>query len=283
MKAKLAGLLLLLIFTQNGFSCDEHGTTSFMPENDMQISVGEKFKSDMTKKEFMSIIEKVEKVYSPVIKKEYRKTLKVNKLWSNNTVNASAQRRFNTWIVNMYGGLARHPDVTEDGFALVVCHELGHHLGGAPRYSGNWASNEGQADYFGATKCFKRVFEKDDNEAIIAAMDIDEEATTKCQEAYSDRAENALCIRTAMAGISLAKLLGRGSNVSLATPDTSVVTRTNDRHPAGQCRLDTYFQGGLCIKSWQDEVDGTNPNKGVCTRAEDFQLGLRPLCWYKPL
>jgi len=282
MKAKLAALLLLIIFTQTSFGCDEFGQTGFMPENDMKISVNDKFKSDMTEKEFNAIIDKIEKVYKPVVKKEHRRRLKVKRLWSNNTVNASANRIFFTWIVNMYGGLARHPAVTNDGFAMVVCHELGHHLGGAPRYSGRWASNEGQADYFGATKCFKRVYEKDDNERIIAAMEVDEVAETKCQEAYSDRKEIALCIRTAMAGKSLAKLLGRGSNVDLGSPDPNVVTQTNNKHPAGQCRLDTYFQGGLCTKSWRDEVDGRNPNKGVCTRAEGFELGLRPLCWYKP-
>ena len=34
----------------------------------------------------------------------------------------------------MYGGLARRAEVTEDGFAMVLCHELGHHVSlyGAP-------------------------------------------------------------------------------------------------------------------------------------------------------
>jgi hypothetical protein len=36
----------------------------------------------------------------------------------------------------MFGGLARHELVTDDGFMMVVCHETGHHLGGAPRYNG---------------------------------------------------------------------------------------------------------------------------------------------------
>jgi Zn-dependent protease with chaperone function len=53
----------------------------------------------------------------------------------------------------MFGGLARDPLVTKDGFSAVICHEIGHHIAGAPRKGFSWASNEGQADYFATTKC----------------------------------------------------------------------------------------------------------------------------------
>ena len=33
----------------------------------------------------------------------------------------------------MFGGLAGHETITTDAFALVACHELGHHIGGAQR------------------------------------------------------------------------------------------------------------------------------------------------------
>ena len=257
-----------------------HGNTGFMPENDMQIAVGDKSANDMTEAKFNAIIDKVEKVYKKVVK-DKKAILKIKRKWKNNTVNASAQQMWKYWIVNMYGGLARHPDVSADGFAMVVCHELGHHLGGAPKYSG-WASNEGQADYFGSMKCFRRVYENDDNVAIISKMEVDQEATDKCNTSFTNEAEVALCIRASMAGKSLAKLLGRGRAVNFKTPDTSVVDQTNNKHPAGQCRLDTYFQGALCTKEWSREVDPKDPTKGVCNRSENYKLGVRPLCWYKP-
>jgi len=34
-------------------------------------------------------------------------------------------------FIHMFGGLARHPLMTEDAFLLVACHEFGHHYGGA--------------------------------------------------------------------------------------------------------------------------------------------------------
>ena len=48
-----------------------------------------------------------------------------------------------------------------------------------------------------------------------------------------------------------------------------------------QCRLDTYFQGSLCDKDVNDEVDNSDA-EGVCTLAQGYTFGTRPLCWYKP-
>jgi len=73
--------------------------------------------------------------------------LVIDKHWEDGTVNAYASENGNNDVISMFGGLARHPAITPDAFYLVACHEIGHHLGGAPK-KGNtqWASNEGQAD-----------------------------------------------------------------------------------------------------------------------------------------
>jgi hypothetical protein len=167
---------------------------------------------------------------------------------------------------------------------LVVCHELGHHIGGAPK-SSEWAANEGQADYFGSMKCMRRILESDNNRSIISSIKVDEEAQTKCQNIYHNDNEIALCERIAMAGKSLALVLadlGGSSKVEFNTPDKSIVTRTDNNHPAAQCRLDTYFNGILCDKSWDQDVDNSNASTGVCTKRDGYSNGVRPLCWYKP-
>lgn len=278
--------LLALAASLNVFACDEHGITGFAPENNLQISVGDKAANNMTEERFLAIIDKVETYYSPIVK-EMGGTLKINKFWTNSTVNASAQRFGKTWAVNMYGGLARHNLATEDGFMLVICHELGHHMGGAPRYDRNtdWASNEGQADYWGNLKCMRRVLENDDNISIVASMEVDALATQKCKEIYSTDADVALCQRIAMAGKSLGGLLGSlsgNSDVNFDTPDMSIVSRINDNHPKGQCRLDTYFQGALCDKSAYDDVSRVDAKVGTCIQRDGYTNGVRPLCWYKP-
>lgn len=276
--------LALSILATPAFACDEHGKSGFLPENDMYIGVNDKNVNNMTEELFNAIIDRADEHYAPIVKSKGG-TLKFNRKWDNGTVNASASQWFGTWNVNMYGGLARHEKVTADGFALVVCHELGHHLGGAPKKGTSWASNEGQSDYWGNLKCFRRIFESDDNAAIVAQMEVPETVTKRCNENFSLDADIALCVRASMAGKSLAELLGtlRGTpNVDFDTPDTNVVSTTNDAHPAAQCRMDTYFQGALCDRRISDEVSTDDALAGTCNRIDGYENGNRPLCWYKP-
>ncbi len=131
----------------------------------------------------------------------------------------------------------------------------------------------------------RRVLENDDNQAIVSKMNVDAEATTRCEATYKSASEVALCQRVAMAGKSLAQLLGDlggNSNVNFNTPDLSRVTTTNHNHPDAQCRLDTYFHGTLCDKAISDDVDDRDALKGVCLKKDGYEAGTRPLCWYKP-
>lgn len=283
-----AGLATLLTFSQ-AFACDEHGKSGFAPENTMQIFAGDKAANNMTEELFLATIKKVSDVYAPIVAKQ-GSTLKMNNRWDDPTVNASAQQSGKTWIVNMYGGLARHEYTTTDGFMMVVCHELGHHLGGAPRKSSmwggtSWASNEGQADYWAALKCMKRVLESEDNVAYVSNIEVEPTATERCQAMHTTANEIALCQRLAMAGKSLALVLGslaNNTNLDFLTPDTKVVGRTNDNHPAAQCRLDTYFSGSLCNKDFNEDVSPVDPIRGNCIKRDGYSMGVRPLCWYKP-
>lgn len=283
----ISASLLLSSFSANACIVTKEHKGGFLPENNLNIAVGDKNANDMTEEKFNQIIDKVEKVFKPIVAKKGG-ILRVARKWDDGTVNASAQQFFKVWQVNMYGGLARHNLTTDDGFALVVCHELGHHLGGAPKVGNSsmkWASNEGQSDYYGNMKCFRRVFAEDDNVKIMEGREVDSVAKEKCDEVYKEQKEAALCYRAAMAGKSLAQLLaslgGRGT-VNFATPDSSVVSRTNDAHPQAQCRLDTYFQGALCDRPVSDDVSNSDANKGVCNQDSGDSVGLRPLCWYKP-
>ncbi len=268
-------------------ACDADGITGFMPENNMYIGVGDKNANAITEQAFNAVIDRVEKVYGPMARAQGG-TLKINRLWSDGTVNASATRFLSSWQVNMYGGLARHAVVTEDAFALVLCHEIGHHMGGAPKVPGflrGWASNEGQSDYFSTTKCFRLAYSQADNAAVIANMKVPASVEEKCEGVWPNESEKALCVRMAMGGLSLAKLLGElgnTPNVDFDTPDTSSVTKTFDGHPKAQCRLDTYLQGSLCDRPMNEAPSNRDAATGYCTLARGTSVGTRPLCWYKP-
>jgi hypothetical protein len=264
-----------------------------IPENNLYISSNLKSAGSVSEKDFNDAIDELEAIYMPIFKDEYKSKLVVERKWDDGTVNAYAFRRGSDWYVAMFGGLARHPETTKDGFSAVICHEIGHHIGGAPRkgsWMSAWASNEGQSDYFATNKCLKKLFQVQEELTlkIYHEEKLDEDQKTAelmCQSIHSSELEAAICYRGAMAGKSLARLLGslRGNaDVSFSTPDPSVVSKTDHNHPQAQCRMDTYFQGALCDKDKDLKPSATDAAVGYCMRSESYQVGVRPLCWYKP-
>lgn len=260
-----------------------------VPENDLYIPEGAKFAGGITEEEFNNVIEKVGSVYIPIVA-SMGGSLQIARKWTDGTVNANASRAGSLWKVNMYGGLARHQTITSDGFALVLCHEIGHHLGGSPKVAGflgfnRWASNEGQADYFSTLKCLRQAFLHDNNEEVVAKLNAPEYLIAACNKSWSNKTDSDICIRSGMAGASVAALfaaLGSKPDAQFHTPDAAVVAKTNDAHPAHQCRLDTYFQGALCEKLVGEEVSQKEEVKGTCHGSTGHTVGLRPRCWFKP-
>jgi hypothetical protein len=291
--AKMFAMLIAVSVATNGYTCTEDGTEGIAPENDMFIPANIKgLKTGITEEKFHEVIDKVSAVYAPIIS-SMGATLNVVRNWEDGTVNAYASRSGNTWNVAMFGGLARHATITEDGFALVVCHEIGHHIGGAPKKGGGWwggiawASNEGQSDYFATLKCLRKVFISDDNAAVISSMNIPDTLRASCSTAYASAEDQNICIRGGMAGMSVSKLFQALRNATVEpkfdTPDPRVVTATDHNHPAYQCRLDTYFQGALCEVSENDDVSDTDEKAGTCNLTTGHTSGIRPLCWLKPV
>lgn len=278
--------LATLVLTTPIFACTPDAKEGFLPENNLKIFVNSKMAAGITEAQFNAVIDKIEPLYAPIISSNGGE-LKVVRNWKDATVNAYAEQKGTEWSVQMFGGLARHKTITEDGFALVVCHELGHHLAGAPQYKDEtWASNEGQSDYFATSKCLRRAWMSDDNAAVISTLEVPVSLTEACTKQWADANDRAICVRGGMAGASVANLfaaLGWSKVPKFETPDTRVVAKTNDAHPATQCRLDTYFQGALCEKTFTDDFAKDSEVTGACHATTGQTTGLRPLCWFKPL
>ncbi len=259
------------------------------PKNDLRIPVGDKNSNGMTQQEYNRVLDRIEKIYAPIVQGHGAKFL-IKRLWSDDTVNAFASREADHWFIHMHGGIARHQFNSVDGFALVSCHEVGHHLGGAPKAGGDssvtWVTNEGQSDYFGTTKCFRRYAQEDNNVELVKKMKVPEVVTKSCQKIFNLEEDVAICQRGAMAGYDLARVLGDISwpkrSVSFDSPSRRRVWWTSDLHPKAQCRLDTYFQGALCEKSYGLDFDIDDPVVAACTRDEGYDFGPRPRCWYRP-
>jgi hypothetical protein len=301
-KLKSTAMVLGLSVAGLALACSQDGTGGFVPENDMYISVDQKSANGgLNEQQFNNAIERVEKVYESIVSSQGGK-LSIDRNWSDGTVNAYASQSGKTWKVAMFGGLARHETITEDGMSLVVCHEIGHHIGGAPKKGGSpstgggwwggstgglssWASNEGQSDYFAVLKCLRKTFLNDDNAAIVATLNPPKSLVDACAKTYKNADESALCVRTGMAGKSVSDLfsvLSKLPATDFTTPDAKVVARTDDNHPKAQCRLDTYFQGSICDVNMNEDVSNTDEVKGTCHSSLGNSTGVRPLCWFKP-
>lgn len=296
---KTLGALLLVSMTAKA---------DFLPRNGYLIPVGQGQNNEMNEQVFNNVLDRIQRVYAPLFQQK-NLTLNIRRRWSDPTVNAYAEQSGRNAYITMFGGLARHRAITPDAFALVACHEIGHHIGGTPKVEA-WATNEGQSDYFGTLKCLRRYFVEGQQNSFANNLTFvnmlfqgrshspqnfvqyrqnfmaSDYAVQACKTAFKDVPNQVICVRSAAAGMSLALLFQdlekRQTPPRYETPDRNRVPHTDHDHPASQCRLDTYFQGALCAVSVLEDIDNSNPHRGTCTEARGFKLGLRPLCWYNP-
>ncbi len=277
------------------FACSLDGKEGFLPRNNRYVPMRQEILDHngapqgggITQAEFNGVIDSVLKVYTPIVS-AMGGNLVVKRNWTDGTVNAYADRSDGNWNLNMFGGLARSKEVTIDAFLAVMCHELGHQIGGAPKFTtmgSAWAGVEGQADYWATLKCMRRVLQNQPNLRALAPLGAPDSVRIACQASFKVTNDAAICIRTAMAGLSLAELLaslGGDGIPDFSTPDKAIVTTTFEAHPASQCRLDTYYAGSLCPVSFSADVSQTDPLLNTCSEERGDKIGVRSRCWYAP-
>ncbi len=279
-------LLLTLSVISNPISASEE--FGCLPDSDLKYETSG-FKGLDNREKTDDIIRDFKRIFAPYVKDKLGKELKIMNDWENPKVNAHATKDDNgNPLIKLNGGMVRHPDMKTEGIYFILCHELGHFFGGAPRqYRGrsekrSWSSAEGQADYFAATKCLPKVF---DQLALTGAHDnlvADPSDQKEVDKICSDR----ICSKILLAGLSATKVFSTlkpwWKIPSFKTPNKSRVGLTELSHPDPQCRLDTIVSGSFCNKRDVD-FHPTNPNIGACIKQESQRRleGSRPNCWYK--
>lgn len=218
------------------------------------------FDGGLSEYDFNKIIQMAANVMNSEVKKILNKKLIIEGRWADGTIDAFATRDDdNNAVVVMNGGLARHPDMTKEGLLLLICHEIGHHLGGAPKIlRGNsglrsWSSAEGQADYYATSKCLP-IFYKSD-------LDM----------------KNSIALASLSVSKVFASLVDGTPEPKLTDNDTTKVASTIYNHPRPQCRLDTYLAGVNCEIGADVPFDSVNPQVGACVKDK----GSRPTCWFQ--
>lgn len=171
----------------------------------------------------------------------------------------------------------------------VLCHELGHVLGGAPYIEVNLddsseMSTEGQADYFAASKCLKRIFANQiENEKYVTSQI----SSSQLKRIKKWDCLSAQCQRIAHVSYQVFKILSPKQFVSLrriVLPEVEL-TRLEMYHPSSQCRLETMIRGALCPIPAHIPFAPYNQAKGSCHRdqiEESHIHGARPRCWFNP-
>jgi hypothetical protein len=133
----------------------------------------------------------------------------------NPRVNAEIVKDEKNIIVSVWGGMLSHQLMSPDTFLLLLCHEIGHLLGGPPLKSKTgWSSTEGQADYYSGLKC-ARDYGLDEAQFMKAALSL----------------------------TSIYAEVTRSPVPQLNRCDETRVSRINYGYPIAQCRLDTILAG----------------------------------------
>ncbi len=159
-----------------------------------------------------------------------------------------------THYIFMFGGYARMPGMSAEGVAMTLCHELGHGIGGAPfkdKPEGEpLVSVEGQADYFAARFCIKRILPHISSRTPIRP--VDSWVENQCARTFPDPDRRRLCLRVFQV-LEVERMYfktqpGIEEETNYETPDASETdsVELNPYHyPSPQCRLDTMVAGAL--------------------------------------
>lgn len=231
------------------------------PENLARIPVGVKGAGGLEMNKTQALVDQFNSLYADDIKSRGG-NLVINFQWENPKVNADAKRIGADYVINLYGGMVRYPEMNEDTISLILCHEIGHLIGGNPTTSRNGQySTEGQADYFSTLDCFRRFVPR----TLNVGREVPSNFKTRCESSFVNVLDQQICVRAGLAGVLLMKVAAStgaslGGVPDLTAADDTVVDRTNFGYPNLQCRLDTIVEGALCI---------------------DPHLCERPSCWYR--
>jgi hypothetical protein len=203
-------------------------------------------------------------------------------------VAAAADRSATAWDVSFFGPGLRHPRLTRDAFALLLCHELGHHFGGEPRKrlgpegKPRWAAAEGQADFYATAVCTKRFF------ALAPAGFFDSfgypsEVVDYCAQGSPRRSATLDCARSVLAAqVFVETLSDRATDWRVSDPTRAPRTVGLDpdprdghyEYPSEDCRMQTLREGARCYRL-------VSPGTGdLLGRGTVDPYCERPSCWY---
>ncbi len=252
-------LLLLLVIANSGFAKDRPSKI----------------------KEFENRLDIIEALYGDLIFEKFGAPLKINKMWNVRQVFFQADVD-EAGEPNIYlgGGALILPKYTPDVFTLIVCHEIGHLIGGAPYKTEHHYSSsvEGQADFFAAS-CTSKVFE---NKRIIKTKPqsiTDRETDEFCSHRDIKIGTNDSCMRIihVLSNLFSDNLKKSGDLNSILNMEFPKIEHTLNQRPSTVCQIYTFLAAlsGLerpsCWYKKEVRIFGNTPMREFPTLDSDAQ------------
>ena len=150
--------------------------------------------------------------------------------WSKPWLGAGSTLNGDLFSIMLWGGLVRSTGMTPEALELILCHEYGHALGGAPLQADQWSSTEGQSDWWAASTCLPQLYQTRGLSTSASAERIRKaglDFTLWAHRHYEPTGEVPALERRAPA------LPPNGTTIS--------------SYPSFQCRLDTYATAADCL------------------------------------
>ena len=280
---KFLALFLAITFTFPAFSCPETMDNYMSFDQDTKnFDLDKGQERHISKILWDEVLDEIQQMYQYFLTPAGI-TLSIDRFWDDPRTNGTVRREGDHWRVLIYGGYSMSRHVNKDVIARVACHELGHHFGGTVFYPGaySWAAGEGQSDYWATLKCLRKYFENQDNARELSKVKVPVIVREKCMEVWKDPKDALICMRSSMAAKAWTLVMYNNDSYQFDTPDENTVKVTSISHPNPQCRLDTHFQGALCLEDHMTDTTDENYKVGTCTR-DLYDVGTRPRCWYRP-
>ncbi|MNJ99913.1 hypothetical protein D3C87_176940 [compost metagenome] len=202
--------------------------------------------SEIKEADYRRILAEFQAKYIGPVYQETGKPLIAPNSWSNPYFAGAAVVDEQMAQLILWGGLARAPGATSAVVATVLCHELGHIVGGEPRQSAplpEWSSSEGQSDFYAATVCLPEYLKAHPELKIP----LDAEVKELCKD-------DKTCGAIAQTGLDFIRFLQRYSYrdfkaVSVLAEESPSPELIRNRYPTDQCRLDNFVKAALCVSS----------------------------------
>lgn len=210
----------------------------------------DKAMSGITKDQYSQLLGKFHLHFFNKVFNETKLPFLVQQEWESPYFAAFAKQSETVTEVSLWGGMARAPGATPTILAAVLCHELGHIIGGKPLQTipgAEWSSTEGQSDFYAARACLPDFLKSNPH---YRPAYIEQQVLDLCDD-------NTVCQDSAQAGLDLVRFMQKYSyrsyaTISVHTPAETSSGLVRNSYPSDQCRLDSFVQGALCLKTGGD-------------------------------